>query len=123
MNSNLVLCYFVGQEHHSIFSKAFEIRKLRNGFSILIIIIIISHLLTTEKREQIIKDMKSEVENNFKKAIRQIRQKYMQEIDKVEGMPEDSINADKKFVQDQIDEINNELERLTEEKTKDILTI
>lgn len=82
--------------------------------------------LTEETRKQIVKDMYQELEESFKKRVRQIRQDYMHKIEAQKeeaGVSENEVEASKNAVQKQIDEINLTLDETAKEKEAEVMDI
>lgn len=79
--------------------------------------------LTEESRKETVKHLKTRLEEDFKKRIRQIRQDYMQVIEKQDGVSEDDQEASKKTVQKVIEEYTRKLEDLADRKEAEIMSI
>lgn len=75
--------------------------------------------LTTETRDEIIKQMYLKVEEDFKKRIRQIRQDHMQVVDKMEGS-EDDRDVAKKQIQKEIDSFTAKFDEMAAVKEAEI---
>lgn len=80
--------------------------------------------LTEERRKEYVKVMKERVEDS-RIAVRQVRQKYMKEIeDAVEGgQSEDEGDRIKEVIEKYVKEMNAKIEEIKEEKEKDLMTI
>lgn len=80
--------------------------------------------LTEERRKEYVKVMKERIEDG-RVAVRQVRQKYMKDIDESEksGLSEDEANRLRNEIEKIVKESNTEIENIREEKEKDLLTI
>lgn len=80
--------------------------------------------LTEERRKEYVKVMKDRVEDG-RVAIRQVRQKFMQDIDESQsaGLSEDQADRLREEVEKLVKEKNSEIETIKENKEKDLLTI
>jgi len=80
--------------------------------------------LTEERRKEYVKVMKERVEDG-RVAVRQVRQKYMKEIDEMQkdGFSEDEADRFRDEIEKEVKEANNNIESIREEKEKDLLTI
>jgi ribosome recycling factor len=80
--------------------------------------------LTEERRLEYVKIMKDRVEDG-RVAVRQVRQKYMQELDDMQksGTSEDEIDSAKEQIEKDVKEMNNQIEELKETKEKDLMTV
>lgn len=80
--------------------------------------------LTEERRKEYVKVMKERVEDT-RVAVRNVRQKYMQELDDMEeeGMSEDSADRVRTILEDMVKEYNEKIEEMKESKEKDLMTI
>ncbi len=80
--------------------------------------------LTEERRKEYVKIMKDRIEDG-RVAVRQVRQKYMKEIDEEEkgGLSEDEADRLRDEVEKIVKETNTLIEEMREEKEKDLLTI
>jgi ribosome recycling factor len=80
--------------------------------------------LTEERRKEYVKITKERVED-ARVAVRQVRQKYMKEIDEAEegGLSEDQANRLREEVEREVKETNGNIEEIREEKEKELLTI
>ncbi len=80
--------------------------------------------LTEERRQEYVKIMKERIEDG-RIAIRQVRQKYMKEIDEAQksGMSEDEADRLRDEVEKFVKERNQEIESIKESKETDLLTI
>lgn len=80
--------------------------------------------LTEERRKEYVKVMKDRVED-ARVAVRNVRQKYMKEIDRLEeeGMSEDAADRVREILEDMVKEYNEKIEELKESKEKDLMTI
>lgn len=80
--------------------------------------------LTEDRRKEYVKVMKERIEDG-RVAVRQVRQKYMKEIDEIQkgGFSEDEADRLREEVEKEVKEANNNIEKIREEKEKDLLTI
>jgi len=80
--------------------------------------------LTEERRKEYVKVMKDRVED-ARVAVRNVRQQYMQEIDKLEeeGLSEDDSDRVKDILEKMAKEYNEKIEEIKEEKEKALMTI
>ena len=80
--------------------------------------------LTEERRKEYVKIMKDRVED-ARVAVRNVRQKYMKEIDdfEKEGASEDAATRLRDILEKMIKEYNEEIEEVREKKQKDLMTI
>ena len=80
--------------------------------------------LTEERRKEYVKVMKERVED-ARVAVRQVRQKYMKDIDELEndGLSEDQADRVRDEIEKIVKEANENIEKIREEKEKVILTI
>lgn len=80
--------------------------------------------LTEERRKEYVKIMKERVED-ARVAVRQVRQKYMKEIDEAEegGLSEDQADRLREEVEREVKETNEKIEEIRKEKEKELLTI
>ena len=80
--------------------------------------------LTEERRKEYVKVMKERVEDT-RVAVRNVRQKYMKELDEMEegGMSEDSADRVRDMLEDMVKEYNEKIEEMKESKEKDLMTI
>ena len=80
--------------------------------------------LTEERRKEYVKIMKERVEDS-RVAVRQVRQKYMQELDEAQknGISEDEVNRDKDEIEKIVKETNEKIEEIKGVKEKDLMTI
>ena len=80
--------------------------------------------LTEERRKEYVKIMKDRVEDG-RISVRQIRQKYMKQIDeeKKNGLPEDEANRQKDEVEKAVKETNARIEEIKDEKEKSLMTL
>ena len=80
--------------------------------------------LTEERRKEYVKVMKERVEDG-RVAVRQVRQKYMKELDDMQesGLSEDEADRAREEIEKVVKEINTKIEEIREEKEKDLLTI
>jgi len=80
--------------------------------------------LTEERRKEYVKVMKERIEDG-RVAVRQVRQKYMKELDEIqkEGFSEDEADRLRDEIEKIVKETNNSIETIREEKEKDLLTI
>lgn len=80
--------------------------------------------MTQERRQEMVKMMLKEVED-YRVSIRNIRQKYMQDIDAQQksGLSEDLARRMREEGETETKDANQRLEKLKEEKEKEILTV
>ncbi len=80
--------------------------------------------LTEERRKEYVKIMKERVEDG-RIAVRQVRQKYMKEIDEAqkEGFSEDQADRLRDEIEKIVKETNEKIEELREEKENELVTI
>jgi ribosome recycling factor len=80
--------------------------------------------LTEERRKEYVKVMKDRVED-ARVAVRNVRQRYMQDIDDLEeeGLSEDEANRIRKMLEDLVKEYNEKIENMREEKKEILMRI
>jgi len=80
--------------------------------------------LTEERRKEYVKIMKERVEDG-RIAVRQVRQKYMKEIDEAqkEGFSEDQADRLRDEIERIVKETNDRIEEIRKEKEKELTTI
>jgi len=80
--------------------------------------------LTEERRKEYVKIMKERVEDG-RIAVRQVRQKYMKEIDEAlkEGFSEDQADRQRDEIEKIVKETNERIEEIRKEKEKELTTI
>jgi len=80
--------------------------------------------LTEERRKEYVKVMKDRVED-ARIAVRQVRQKYMQEIDEAQkgGFSEDQADRLRDEGEKLVKESNERIEEMREKKEQELLTI
>ncbi|MBD3280860.1 ribosome recycling factor [Candidatus Dojkabacteria bacterium] len=81
--------------------------------------------LTEERRKEYVKILKQKVEE-ARIRVRQIRQEIMNNIDEAEengDMSEDEADRQRKLLQEKVDAVNGQIEELSEEKEKDLMTV
>jgi len=80
--------------------------------------------LTEERRKEYVKIMKDRVEDG-RVAVRQVRQKYMKELDELEeaGMSEDEADRARTEIEKMVKESNTQIEEIKDIKEKELLTI
>jgi ribosome recycling factor len=80
--------------------------------------------LTEERRKEYVKIMKDRVED-ARVAVRNVRQKYMKEIDELqeEGMSEDGADMVRDILEKMVKEYNEKIEEIREKKEQDLMTI
>lgn len=80
--------------------------------------------LTEERRKEYVKIMKDRIEDG-RIAVRQVRQKYMKEIDELQanGLSEDEADRVREEIEKIVKETNQKIEEIREQKEKDLLTI
>ncbi|MCK9415646.1 MAG: ribosome recycling factor [Candidatus Dojkabacteria bacterium] len=80
--------------------------------------------LTEERRKEYVKIMKDRVED-ARVAVRNVRQQYMQEVDKLEneGMSEDDAKRLRETLEKFVKEYNEMIESIRDEKEKSLMTI
>jgi ribosome recycling factor len=80
--------------------------------------------LTEERREEYVKIMKERVED-ARVAVRNVRQEYMKEIDKLEeeGLSEDEADRIREMLEKTVKEYNEKIEEIKEKKRKSLMTL
>jgi ribosome recycling factor len=80
--------------------------------------------LTEERRKEYVKIMKERIEDG-RIAVRQVRQKYMKEIDEAlkEGFSEDQADRQRDEIEKIVKEANERIEEIRKEKEKELTTI
>lgn len=80
--------------------------------------------LTEERRKEYVKVMKDRVEDT-RVAVRNVRQKYMKELDEMQegGMSEDAADRVRDILEDMVKEYNEKIEEMKDSKEKDLMTI
>jgi ribosome recycling factor len=80
--------------------------------------------LTEERRKEYVKVMKDRVED-ARVAVRNVRQKYMKEVDDLEeeGMSEDAADRVREILEKMVKEYNEKIEELREKKEEVLMTI
>jgi ribosome recycling factor len=80
--------------------------------------------LTEERRKEYVKVMKDRVED-ARVAVRNVRQKYMKEVDDLEeeGMSEDAADRVREILEKMVKEYNEKIEELRETKEEVLMTI
>lgn len=80
--------------------------------------------LTEERRKEYVKIMKERIED-ARVAVRQVRQKYMKEIEelKSDGLSEDQADRMKEEIEKNVKEVNERIEDIRSQKEKELLTI
>ena len=80
--------------------------------------------LTEERRNEYVKVMKERIEDG-RIAVRQVRQKYMKEIDEAQkgGFSEDDADRLRDEVEKVVKKSNQDIETIRDEKEKELLTI
>jgi ribosome recycling factor len=80
--------------------------------------------LTEERRKEYVKLMKDRIEDG-RIAVRQVRQKYMKDIDDLQlnGLSEDDADRAREEIERIVKETNQEIEEIRETKEKELLTI
>lgn len=80
--------------------------------------------LTEERRTEYVKIMKERIEDG-RIAVRQVRQKYMKEIDEAQkdGFSEDEADRMREETEKIVKESNQQIEVIRDEKEKELLTI
>ena len=80
--------------------------------------------LTEERRIEYVKVMKERVEDG-RVAVRQVRQKYMKELDDMQtsGLSEDEADRAREEIEKVVKESNTKIEEMKDQKEKDLLTI
>ena len=80
--------------------------------------------LTEERRKEYVKIMKDRTED-ARVAVRNVRQKYMKDIDELEegGMSEDAADRVRDILEKMVKEYNEKIEEIREKKEKDLMTI
>ena len=80
--------------------------------------------LTEERRREYVKVMKDRIEDG-RIAVRQVRQKYMKDIDDLQlgGLSEDEADRTREEIEKVVKETNQKIEEIREAKEKELLTI
>ena len=80
--------------------------------------------LTGERRDQFVKVMKEKVEQ-ARISVRNVRHEYMKEIEGEvsEGLPKDEGERLKNEIEKKVKETNEEIEKMKEQKEKELMTI
>jgi ribosome recycling factor len=80
--------------------------------------------LTEERRKEYVTIMKDRIEDG-RIAVRQVRQKYMKELDDLQsnGLSEDEADRVRSEIEKIVKETNQKIEEIREQKEKDLLTI
>lgn len=80
--------------------------------------------LTEERRIEYVKIMKDRVEEG-RIAVRQVRQKYMKELDDMQkgGISEDETDRAREEIEKYVKELNTQIEQVKEAKEKDLMTV
>lgn len=80
--------------------------------------------LTEERRKEYVKIMKERIEDG-RVAVRQVRQKYMKEIDEAQkdGFSEDQADRLRDEIEKIVKETNDRIEEIRKEKEKELTTI
>ncbi len=80
--------------------------------------------LTEERRKEYVKIMKERIEDG-RIAVRQVRQRYMKDIDEDEksGLSEDEADRYRDEIEKTVKETNSLIEEIKDEKEKELLTI
>lgn len=80
--------------------------------------------LTEERRKEYVKIMKERVEDG-RVAVRQVRQKYMKEVEELEdsGLSQDDAKRTREEIEKIVKDTNQKIEEIREQKEKDLLTI
>ena len=80
--------------------------------------------LTEERRKEYVKIMKDRIEDG-RIAVRQVRQKYMKDIEELQtnGLSEDEADRVRDEIEKVVKETNQKIEEIKEQKEKDLLTI
>lgn len=80
--------------------------------------------LTEERRKEYVKIMKERIEDG-RVAVRQVRQKYMKEIEQAQkdGLSEDEADRLREEIEKIVKEANEEIENIRVVKEKDLMTI
>ncbi|MGI5897643.1 MAG: ribosome recycling factor [Candidatus Dojkabacteria bacterium] len=80
--------------------------------------------LTEERRKEYVKIMKERIEDG-RIAVRQVRQKYMKDIDEQQksGLSEDEADRNREEIEKIVKDTNSQIEEIKDEKEKELLTI
>ncbi|MCA9381530.1 ribosome recycling factor, partial [Candidatus Dojkabacteria bacterium] len=78
--------------------------------------------MTEEDRTKRVKELNDETEQ-YRVRVRQVRQKYMKELDSLEGVSEDETERNSKEIQKRVDETIEEIEKLAEKKESELTKI
>lgn len=78
--------------------------------------------VTEEDRKDRVKQLKQKLEEG-KIKVRQIRQDFKQELDSMEGVPEDDVKRDLDSLQKEIDSATDELDLISQKKEKELMNV
>lgn len=80
--------------------------------------------LTEERRKEYVKIMKDRIEDG-RIAVRQVRQKYMKEVEELQsnGLSEDEADRTRDEIEKLVKETNQKIEEIKEVKERELLTI
>lgn len=78
--------------------------------------------ITQEDRQRKVKELQL-LEEDFKVRVRQIRQKYAKILDSTKGVSEDEIEREKKDLQRAIDSTIAEIEKLSKNKSEELVKV
>lgn len=78
--------------------------------------------MTEEDRQKRVKEV-NDLAEQYRIRIRQVRQKYMKELDSLEGVSEDDQEREKKAVQEDIDKTIDSIDEIAEKKEQELLKI
>jgi ribosome recycling factor len=76
--------------------------------------------LTEERRAQTVKQMRAMIEEH-KASIRQIRHKFMEPLNNMEGVSEDEVDRDKAALQKQVDAAVSKLDQMADAKEEELM--
>lgn len=78
--------------------------------------------ITQEDRQKKVKELQL-LEEDFKVRVRQVRQKYAKILDSTKGVSEDEIEREKKELQKAIDNTIAEIEKLSKNKSEELVKV
>ncbi|MCA9386424.1 ribosome recycling factor [Candidatus Dojkabacteria bacterium] len=78
--------------------------------------------MTEEDRKKRVKEL-NDVTEQYRVRVRQVRQKYMKDLDGLEGVSEDEQERNSKEIQKRVDETINEIEQLSSKKELELTKI
>lgn len=78
--------------------------------------------LTEERRQETVKELKSMLEE-ARKSVRQVRHKFIEEVDNQSGVSEDEQKRDRESIQKLIDASNSKLDDIANKKEAELTTL